>query len=172
MVRLTSFVALCAACVVSGQLTALEASLAAISSRVSVISNSVSAFPTAGGSSASAQAIHAQATGLVSAINAAVTPAKNTPVLDDTDATTLIDDFEEFIGDIFVTTINLVNRKAELQKLGVASTIATDLANLKAATKTFENAWVHVVPEDMATMATGITSAVDFALETASAAFA
>jgi hypothetical protein len=175
MVRLASTAALFIACLAAGvqgqNFTAsVENDLIALSTSMSAFSSLISAFPTVGGSAASITAIHSKATVIATAMNAAASDAKAAGPLDDNDSTNVIDDFDAFVPLLIDAMVDLVDKKASFDAAG-GTIFAGDLKTLGTAIKAFENAFVAGTPPDLVSLATGITSAVDFAMATASVAF-
>ncbi|KIK67847.1 hypothetical protein GYMLUDRAFT_36630 [Collybiopsis luxurians FD-317 M1] len=164
-----------AATPVKRQLASVQADLANIASQVTALDNDLKAFPTSGGSLLSALAIHAQATSLASALGTAATHAANTGPVTDAQAQGILATVEGFEPTILDALTEIVAKKPGFDSLplgGVSALVAQDLATLKTDTKNFENALVADTPADLLSTVTPITSAIDAALATASAAYA
>ncbi|KAJ3926776.1 MAG: hydrophobic surface binding protein [Lentinula lateritia] len=153
----------------------VEQDITNIASQVTALNSAIEAFPTTGGSLLSALAIHAQATGLASALATAATDVAATTPFSDADGTTIITAVEGFEPTIVDALVGIVAKKPAFDALplgGVSALVAQDLAILSTDTKDFENGLIANTPPDLLAQATPITSTIDAALATASAAYA
>ncbi|KAJ3757567.1 hydrophobic surface binding protein [Lentinula raphanica] len=175
----TTFLTLVAVCLAAVPLKrdvgTVEDDIASIASQVTALDSAIQAFPTSGGSLVSALAIHAQATGLASALATAASDVAATAPFSDADATTILSAVEGFEPAILDALTEIVEKKPGFDSLplgGVSALVKQDLAELSTNTKDFENALIADTPADLLAEATPITSSVDAALATAAAAYA
>ncbi|KAJ4479340.1 hydrophobic surface binding protein [Lentinula aciculospora] len=173
---LLTFVTACSAAVhLRRDVGTVEQDIANIASQVTALDNDINAFPDTGGSLLSALAIHAQATSLASALATAATDVAGTAPFSDDDGTTIINAVSGFEPAILDALTGIVAKKPAFDALplgGLSALVASDLAILSADTKNFENALIANTQDDLLAQATPITSTIDAALATASAAYA
>ncbi|KAF5393155.1 hypothetical protein D9757_001351 [Collybiopsis confluens] len=151
------------------QLASVSADLHSIATQVTSLDNELKAFPTSGGN-----LVSALATGLASALAAAATAATNTGPVTEAEAQGILAIVEGFEPTILDSLTEIVAKKPGFDSLplgGVSALVAQDLATLKTDTKNFENALVADTPADLLATAASLTSAIDAALATASAAY-
>ncbi|KAJ3741468.1 hydrophobic surface binding protein [Lentinula detonsa] len=173
---LLTFVTACLAAIpMKRDVGTVEQDITNIASQVTALDSAINAFPTAGGSLLSALAIHAEATGLASALGTAATDVAATAPFSDADATTILASVEAFEPTILDALTGIVAKKPAFDALplgGVSALVAEDLVTLSTNTKDFENALIADTPANLLAQATPITSTIDAALATASAAYA
>ncbi|KAJ3883909.1 hydrophobic surface binding protein [Lentinula edodes] len=172
---LSIFTAACLAAVpLKRDVATVEEDIANIASQVTTLDNSIGAFPTAGGSLLSALAIHDQATSLASAVATAATDVSATAPFSETDGSTILNSVKGFELTILDALSAMVEKKPAFDALplDVSPLISQDLTTLATNTKNFENGLIADTPADLLAQATPITSAIDAALATASAAYA
>ncbi|KAJ3856849.1 hydrophobic surface binding protein [Lentinula lateritia] len=173
---LSIFAAACLAAVpLKRDVGTVEQDITNIASQVTALNSAIEAFPTTGGSLLSALAIHAQATALASALATAATDVAATPPFSDADGTTILSAVDGFEPTIVDALVGIVAKKPAFDALplgGVSALVAQDLATLSTDTKDFENGLIANTPPDLLAQATPITSTIDAALATASAAYA
>ncbi|KAJ3891511.1 hydrophobic surface binding protein A-domain-containing protein [Lentinula edodes] len=173
---LSIFTAACLAAVpLKRDVATVENDIANVASQVTALDSAINAFPTAGGSLVSALAIHDLATSLASALAAAATDVAATTPFSDADAAAILELVEGFEPRILDALNGIVTKKPGFDSLplgDVSALVAQDLATLATDTKAFENGLIADTPADLLAQATPITSAIDAALATASAAYA
>ncbi|KAE9410062.1 hydrophobic surface binding protein [Gymnopus androsaceus JB14] len=175
----TTLLAFVTACLAAGPLVrdvpTVESDIANIASQVTALDSAINAFPTAGGSLLSALVIHEQATSLAAALATAATDVAATAPFSETDGATILGAVEAFEPTILDALAGIVAKLPAFEALplgGVPALVAADLATLQADTKDFENGLIADTPADLLAQATPITSAIDAALSSASAAYA
>ncbi|KAF5383281.1 hypothetical protein D9615_004806 [Tricholomella constricta] len=155
----------------------VQADIADITTKLHALDDSITAFPTSGGTLTQALAIHNNAVALGSSIDqgatdtAAVTP---NPV-SDADGRSILDSFEALEPTINHALVGIVDRKAAFTALplgGIPALVKQDLANLNASTSNIEAALIGSAPAGLVGEATDLKNRIDAAFATAIAAYA
>ncbi|KAF5371891.1 hypothetical protein D9757_010587 [Collybiopsis confluens] len=156
------------------QFASVSADLNTIATHVSSLDTELKAFPTSGANIASALAIHAQATGLASALTTAAAAVSKAGPVTDAQAQQILTFVQGIEPTILDALHQLVAKKSGFVSLpisGASAIIAQDIAKVQTNAKDFENALIADAPPHLLPTAASMTSAIDAALASASAAY-
>ncbi|GLB38903.1 putative hydrophobic surface binding protein [Lyophyllum shimeji] len=153
----------------------VEADISIIADRLTTLDNSITAFPSTGGTLAQALTIHSNSQNAITALNQGTTDAQNVAPLpiSEADSRSILTAFETLEPIIEHILGGLITKKPAFDALlgGITGLVTQDLRNLDASFTAFENAICAGMPADLVGECEAVKGRIDAAFAAANAAY-